>query len=93
MAVIQKRASFKDYIDIYTLLERGIPIREALAAAQAIYGRPFNPSISLKALIYYGDGTLVDVPEAVQQRLILEARKVDVASIPHLIGRPGLNSL
>ena len=81
----------KDYIDIHTLIERGISIEQALAAAQAIYGKAFNPSISLKALMYHEDGTLPDLPSAMRHRLILEARKVHVARIPHLIGHPGLH--
>lgn len=57
MAVIQKRASFKDYLDVHTLVERGISLGQALAAAQAIYGKAFDASISLRALMYYEDGT------------------------------------
>ncbi len=59
-------------------------------AAQAIYGKAFNPSISLKALMYYEDGTLSDIPDGVRERLTQEARKVNMASIPQLVSRPGL---
>jgi len=41
MAVIQSRAEGKDYRDIAALLEYGISLPKALAAARAIYGDQF----------------------------------------------------
>ena len=43
MAVVQRRAEGKDYLDIAALLENGISLPKALAAAKAIYGDQFEP--------------------------------------------------
>lgn len=42
MRVIQVRGSWKDYVDIHTLVSHGIDVPVALAAAKAI-DRTFNP--------------------------------------------------
>ena len=47
VAVVQKRAEAKDYLDIDTLLQHGIDLPTALAAGRAVYGRSFNPDLWL----------------------------------------------
>jgi hypothetical protein len=69
MAVVSERAEAKDYLDVYALLEDGINLGEALGAAAAIHGGPFNPMITLKALTYFEDGDLPALPEKVKQAL------------------------
>ena len=54
-AVLQKRAEAKDYPDIYAILRHGVDLQSILAAAATIYGRKFNPLITLKALSYFDD--------------------------------------
>ncbi len=54
MRVIQVRASWKDYVDIHTLVSHGID-------------RSFDPNTSVRALQLYGDGTLNRVPAAMQK--------------------------
>lgn len=66
--VIQVRAERKDYSDIATLLDHGITLPRALGAADALYS-DFAPLVSLKALSYFDDGDLADLPEAVKRRL------------------------
>lgn len=61
MRVIQLRGSWKDYVDIPT----------ALAAARAIDSR-FNPATSIRALQFYGDGTLTRVPVNVHANGFIE---------------------
>ncbi len=56
----------------------------ALAAAQAIYGPPFNPQITLKALSFFGDGNLDRLPREVQDRLAGAAREVDLDCLPQV---------
>ncbi|MDP9052828.1 MAG: hypothetical protein M3N93_00775 [Acidobacteriota bacterium] len=51
-AVVQKRAEVKDYLDIDALLQQGIDLPTVLAAGMVVYGRPFNPLITLKALSF-----------------------------------------
>ena len=73
VAVIQQRAERRDYLDLAALLGAGISLEAALAAAQALYGDQFNPMISLKALTYFADGDLPQLPGALQERLRKEA--------------------
>jgi len=53
MAVFQKRAEMKDYLDIDALLRNGVDSPTALAAGCVVYGRSFNPLITLKALSFF----------------------------------------
>ncbi len=73
VAVIQQRAERRDYLDLAALLEAGLSLAAMLAAAQALYGDQFNPMVSLKALSYFGDGDLPQLPTALQERLRHEA--------------------
>ena len=82
--VVQKRAEPKDYQDIDALMSAGITLPSALAAARIIQGPQFNPQISLKALSYFQDGPLKDLPEDLKHRLLLAVRGVDVSQLPIL---------
>jgi hypothetical protein len=82
-SLVQLRAEARDYIDIDAILTDGrIDLPTALAAAQAIYGLPFNPQITLKALSYFDDGSLWQLPRAIQDRLARAAREVDLDRLP-----------
>jgi hypothetical protein len=82
-SVVQLRAEAKDYIDIDALITLGgIGLPTALAAAQELYGPSFNPQITLKALSYFGDGNLLDLPDSIQRRLVTAAREVDLDHLP-----------
>lgn len=84
VAVIQKRAEAKDYIDLDALLLAGVRLPKMLAAAKAIYGRAFEPLVSLKALGYFEEGNLSDVPRDARARLVGAVRDVDIAQIPRI---------
>jgi hypothetical protein len=90
MRVIQVRASWQDYQDIHTLVTHGIDVPTGLAAARAI-DRKFDPLTSIRALQFYGDGTLNLVPAAMQKDLTRWAQEVDLARLPVLRPRPGLS--
>ncbi len=91
MRVIQVRGSWKDYVDIHTLVSRGgIDVPTGLAAARAI-DRSFDPITSIRALQYYGDGTLSRVPAAMQRDLTRWAQAVDLGKLPALHPRGGLS--
>lgn len=86
-SVVQKRAEAKDYLDIDALITTGaVDLPTALAAGRAIYGRSFNPQITLKALSYFEDGNLKRLPEAVKNRLVVAARAVDLDRLPTTCG-------
>ena len=84
-AVVQKRAQAKDYLDIDALMTRaGIGLPTMLAAGTAIYGKQFEPQITTKALTYYGDGDLAELPADLQLRLKKAATAVDFDKLPEL---------
>jgi hypothetical protein len=89
-SVVQVRPERKDYLDLDVLItEGGITLPMALTAAQALYGASFNPQITLKALSYFEDGNLRQLPEDAKARLAAAARDVDLDHLPrldHLIG-------
>jgi hypothetical protein len=76
VAVVQQRAEQKDYLDLAALLRTGIGLADMLGAASAIYGRQFNPLISLKALSYFDDGDLAGLPDEVKDLLSRDAAAV-----------------
>jgi hypothetical protein len=56
----------------------------ALAAGGAIDGQQFNPQITLKALSFFDDGDLRQLPEALKTRLATAARDVDLDRLPDI---------
>jgi hypothetical protein len=86
---VQDRAEAKDYIDLSRLLEEGVDLATALGAALAVYGRAFNPVLSLKALSYFADGDLASLSDAIRSRLADAVRRVDPNHLPELQPRPG----
>ena len=90
MRVIQVRGSWKDYVDIHTLVSHGIDVPTGLAAAKAI-DRKFDAATSIRALQFYGDGTLNRVPAAMQRDLTRWARVVNLAKLPIFQPRKGLS--
>lgn len=82
-SVVQVRAEAKDYIDLDAILQRTeIDLLMALGAARSLYGPSFNPQITLKALSFFDDGNLAEVPADAQYRLMAAARDADLDSIP-----------
>ncbi len=92
MAVVQSRAETKDYLDIAALLESGISLPRALAAAKAIYGDQFEPATTLRALSYFADGDLPKLPVSMQNALRTAAIGVKLDELPVLIGKRDLAS-
>ena len=82
VAVIQQRAENKDYLDIDALLQHGVTLPTALAAGRIVYGKRFNPLITLKALSYFDD--LPSLPAKVKSRLSAAAAGVDLNRLPIL---------
>ncbi len=81
-AVVQRRAEEKDYLDLDALLQHGIDLPTALGAGTVVYGRGFNPLITLKALSYFDD--VPALPAAVKARLRAAVAAVDVVQLPVL---------
>ncbi|MDP9010322.1 MAG: nucleotidyl transferase AbiEii/AbiGii toxin family protein [Pseudomonadota bacterium] len=84
-SVIQVRAEAKDYLDMDAVLTSGkIDLPTALSAAQMLYGPRFNPQVTLKALSFFDDGNLQDLPQDLKQRLVDAVRQVDLDHLPAL---------
>lgn len=79
---IQQRAECKDYIDIDALMQSGLSLAEGLGCAIAVYGKPFDPATSLRALCSYREGDLDELEKEIRVRLSAAARSVD--SIPKI---------
>ena len=81
-AAVQKRAETKDYIDIDAILQHGVDLPRVLAAGVVVYGRNFNPLITLKALSFFDE--VPALPSEVRTRLALAVDAVDIAQLPVL---------
>ncbi|MGO9946443.1 MAG: nucleotidyl transferase AbiEii/AbiGii toxin family protein [Steroidobacteraceae bacterium] len=87
ISVIQVRAEAKDYFDIDAMIRLGqISLPTALSAAQVLYGPTFNPELSLKALSFFDDGNLRELPDDLKERLVVAARDVDLDDLPAIEG-------
>lgn len=75
--VVLQRAEAKDYRGVCAMVKAGVSLPRGLASARQLYGPNFQPSESLKALVYFNDGdlntltadekkTLVDAVKAVR---------------------------
>ena len=82
VAVVQKRAEARDYLDIDALIRRGIDLPTALAAGTVVYGRSFDPIITLKALSFFDD--LAGLYTFFWKQLSTTVEAVDGASLPEL---------
>jgi len=74
-AVVQRRAEARDYLDIDALIRHGIDLAQVLAAGGVVYGRSFNPLITLKALSYFDD--VPTLPAELRERLQAAVEGVD----------------
>jgi hypothetical protein len=74
-------------LDMDAVLTSGkIDLPTALSAAQMLYGPSFNPEITLKALSFFDDGNLRELPENLKRRLVNAVREVDLDHLPALDG-------
>ena len=81
---IQVRAASKDYLDIHTLLVHGVSLARALGAARGLFP-DFSTIVSLKALSYFGDGDLPDLPEDIKAALAHSAETVqEIVPVPRV---------
>lgn len=89
MGAIWNRSAAKDMLDIYALIEHGMPMGEMFAAARAIYGEQFNPMVSIRNLGSFVDGDLPSLPSDVKTVLSRAAGLVCTQDIPVFARLPG----
>lgn len=56
LKVILQRAEAKDYRDIAAMVKAGVDLSKGLFAARELFGMNFQPSESLKAMVYFQHG-------------------------------------
>ena len=82
-ATLSQRAEKKDYLDIHAIITHtNLVLQDGLAAAQAIYGKQYNPVITLKSLVYFEDGDVAELSPAVRDDLVQAVRHVRVEALP-----------
>lgn len=67
--VLADRAEQKDYVDIHALLGLGYSVNELAKQAARLFGVGFNPWPSVKAMQYFDDGNLAELPIAIKEAL------------------------
>jgi hypothetical protein len=83
LKTILQRAEAKDYRDIAAMVDAGVSLTRGLAAARAMFGSNFQPSESLKALVYFGDGDLQSLRVAEKATLVEAVKAVgDLPATP-----------
>jgi hypothetical protein len=91
-AVIYQRAESKDYIDLLAIVNRGVSLANAMAAAQALYGEQYNAMLTLKSLTYFGDGDLSKLTKAQKAQLLSLAtnQRFDLPQVQRISDRLSL---
>lgn len=81
-ATVVQRNEIKDYLDIHALLTLGkLDLAFGLAAARAIYGRQYEPILTLQALSYFDD-LREPVGERLKADLVAAVRSVSLERLP-----------
>lgn len=87
LKVILQRAEAKDYRDIAAMLNAGASLPHGLAAARQLFGLSFQPSESLKALVFFEDGDLHLLTRVERSTLVNAVSEVrDLPSV-HILTR------
>jgi len=85
LKVILQRIEAKDYRDIAAMLKYGMRLDEGMAGACALFGKTFQPSESLKALVYFEGGDLDALYD--DERTVLVSAVRAVKKIPPCVIR------
>lgn len=80
--VVLQRAEAKDYRDVAAMVNAGVSLSRGLASARLLYGPNFQPSESLKALVYFNDGDLKTLTSD-EKKTLVDAVKV-VRDLPEV---------
>ncbi|MEM7108408.1 MAG: nucleotidyl transferase AbiEii/AbiGii toxin family protein [Bacteroidota bacterium] len=76
-ATVPQRVEWKDYVDIYTILnESNYTLSDGLSAAKAIYGNQYNEIFTLKALSYFENDELGKLSQNIKDALLEHVESV-----------------
>lgn len=87
LKAILDRAEAKDYVDIAAMLTAGASLERGLGAFTAMFKS--DPALPLRALGFFKDGDLPDLPARDQQTL--RSARDRISTVPNVIVRPGLS--
>jgi len=76
LKVVLQRAETKDYRDIVAMINAGVSLSRGLASARLLFGPNFQPSESLKALVYFDDGDLKALTAVEKSSLVAAVQAV-----------------
>lgn len=76
LKVILQRAEAKDYRDIAAMIGSNVSLAKGLASARLFYGPNFQPSESLRALVFFEDGDLQELSRNEKSTLVHAASLV-----------------
>ena len=76
LKVILQRSEAKDYQDIAAMLRSGVSLTRGLASAREMFRPTFQPSESLRALSFYGDGDLHTLGDGEKRTLVKAVSEV-----------------
>ena len=76
LKVILQRSEAKDYRDIAAMLHSGVSLSRGLASAREMFRPTFQPSESLRALSFFGDGDLHTLGDGEKRILVKAAHEV-----------------
>ncbi|WNV05899.1 nucleotidyl transferase AbiEii/AbiGii toxin family protein [Candidatus Methylospira mobilis] len=74
--VILQRIEAKDYRDISAMVAAGVSLSKGLASARAMFGSSFQPSESLKAMVYFKGGDLCSLSNEEKSTIIKAVSEV-----------------
>lgn len=80
LKVMLQRVEAKDYRDIAAMLKAGTSLTKGLASARTLFGNAFQPSESLKSLVYFEGGDLGALGET--DRICLVQAASNVRELP-----------
>ncbi len=82
LKVVLQRAEAKDYRDIAAMIGAGVSLSRGLSSARLLFGPNFQPSESLKALVYFHDGDLQTLSVS-EKNILINAVKA-VRDLPRM---------
>lgn len=85
LKVLHDRISAKDYIDLAAMIEHGVPLTHAMAAARTLYGPAFEPAVTLRAMTWFKGGDM-DLLGTHHRRVLVHAATGFQGPLP-VVGR------
>jgi len=73
---LYQRAELRDYVDVHALLKSGLNLADGLQFAKLVYGPEFNTLLPLRALCYFDESSLRDLPAHIRADLTEAVRSV-----------------